>query len=82
MRQLVIVTVTVVTASLWAIPAQAQSLADVARQEAERRKAITSESTRVFTNEDLRPAPGSTSVMTTGTPPPATATDAPGPGRA
>ncbi len=79
MRRMVIVTFTVVTASLWAIPAQAQSLADVARQEAERRKAITSESTRVFTNEDLRPAPGSTGVMPK-TPSPATATDALGPG--
>ncbi len=82
MRRLVIVTVTVVTASLWAILAQAQSLADVARREAERRKTIKSESTRVFTNEDLRPAPGSTSVTSKGVPPPATATDAPGPGDA
>ena len=80
MRRMEIVTVTVVTASLWAIPAQAQSLADVARREAERRKAIEAESTRVFTNEDLRPAPGSTSVMPKGSPLPATATDAPGPG--
>ena len=80
MRRWVIVTVTVMTASLWAIPAQAQSLADVARREAERRKAIKSESTRVFTNEDLRPVPGSTSVTPKGAPPPATATDALGPG--
>ncbi len=80
MRRMIVVTVTVVTASLWAIPAQAQSLADVARREAERRKAIKSESTRVFTDEDLRPVPGSTSVTPKGAPPPATATDALGPG--
>jgi len=36
---------------------RAQSLADVARQEAERRKAIKTEA-KVYTNKDIHPAPG------------------------
>jgi len=50
---------TVVTAAaflLTAMAAQAQSLADVARKEEERRKA-TPEAAKVYTNKDLNAAP-------------------------
>ena len=50
---------TVVTAAaflLSAMPAQAQSLADVARKEEARRKA-TPEAAKVYTNKDLNAAP-------------------------
>lgn len=78
MRRMATVVVTVVTASLWAMSAQAQSLADVARREAERRKGIKAESARVFTNADLRPTPGSAGVTPKQDQPPPTAADAPG----
>src|SRR5688572_23591100 len=40
----------------WAVPAGAQSLADVARKEEERRKAV-SQPGKTYTNKDLRPTP-------------------------
>lgn len=51
---------------LWAAAASAQSLADVARQEAERRKAITSPG-KVYTNAALSPEPPSSGATTPGT---------------
>lgn len=82
MRRIGIVAVIVVTASLGA-QAQAQSLADIARHEAERRGTATeSASTRVYTDADLRPArpvPGSSGVTPTEEEAAATATDATGP---
>ena len=40
--------------------ASAQTLGDVARQEAERRKTLPPEEGKVYTNKDLRPAPAPT----------------------
>jgi hypothetical protein len=40
----------------WTVPARAQSLADVARKEEERRKTV-SQPGKTYTNKDLRPAP-------------------------
>jgi hypothetical protein len=52
--------------------ASAQSLADVARQESERRQAVK-DSGKTYTNQDLKPVPAAPSDAT-----PATATDATG----
>jgi len=57
-----------VTAGLVAWPASAQSLADVAKKEADRRKSVP-EPAKVYTNKDLSPVPA-------GSPPPAPAADA------
>jgi hypothetical protein len=58
-----------------AVPVFAQSLADVAKKEEERRKK-TPEAAKVYTNKDLGPAP------TTSTPPPAAAPGEPAPAAA
>ena len=42
----------------WTVPARAQSLADVARKEEERRKTV-SQPGKTYTNRDLRPTPSS-----------------------
>jgi len=55
-----------------AAAASAQSLADVARQEAERRKAVRS-SGKVYTNDALHPEPASPGIGTGPTAPPAAA---------
>jgi hypothetical protein len=54
------------TVGLVAPPAQAQSLADVAKKEADRRKTVA-EPAKVYTNKDLSPVPA-------GSPPPPAAT--------
>ncbi|MBI2828257.1 MAG: hypothetical protein HYX77_03150 [Acidobacteria bacterium] len=53
-----------------AAPASAQSLADVARQEEERRKAVRS-SGKVYTNDSLRPEPASPGAVPAAPPAPA-----------
>lgn len=57
------------TVGLVAQPAQAQSLADVARKEADRRKTVA-EPAKVYTNKDLSPVPPGSPAP----PPPAAAT--------
>lgn len=76
MRHTAIVRVVLVASwlGMMVVPAAGQTLADVARQEAERRKTI--ESGRTFTSGDLRqerPAPERARVAPAETPPPASA---------
>ena len=59
---------TVATVLLFATAAQAQSLAELARKEEERRKTVP-EAAKVYTNKDLTPTAASTTPPTT--PPPA-----------
>jgi len=56
------VAATVLIAANGAALVRAQSLADVARKEEERRKAVT-EPAKVYTNKDLRPAPPGSSPV-------------------
>ncbi len=58
--------VLLVSAGTWSA-LRAQSLADVARKEEERRKSMSNPPAKVYTNKDLSPVPSSS------TPPPATA---------
>jgi hypothetical protein len=69
--------------------AAAQSLADVARAEASRRKALGKAATKVYTNDDLKgdngapgPAADASAAKPEGSTPPATAAPAPAPGNA
>src|SRR5207253_1410764 len=76
---LLVVTAVLVSLGATAVPLAAQSLADVARKEEERRKAIKKPS-KVLTNKDLGSVPGTTPTATAtpdagGTPPPAAGKD-------
>jgi hypothetical protein len=57
---------------------QGQSLGEVARREAERRKAVPGP-VKVYTNENVRPAPAPESIPAPSTPPPAAASGQPAP---
>lgn len=74
MRRGLFFTVAVSLGLLWPIGAMAQSLADVARAEEARRKAIKQPATKVYTNDDLARG-GDTTV----TPAPAAPAPAPAP---
>ena len=77
---LIVITAVLLSLGGTALPVSAQSLADVARQEQERRKAIKKPS-KVLTNKDLGSAPGTAPAATTAAAAPDASGATPGAGK-